>query len=262
MVLPEADISASPIDDGSFAPPQKKDPNDRSFQPNSPKLVIFNQRSGEKETIDLGKASSIMTMEDYRNLTRKCTERGMFGGLVGGGILTYLVKRFKPTPPSRNALALTFFLSASFFSFSSSRALLVSEILKIREKARAMAIQNGDIPDPAENVWGGDNLANGPGARGVGDSPRNLPPIPQATAPEPSLVGSSNVGQRGYATGQGRGPSSTVREKLAQARLGASPDRARWAQERDQPREQFEGDVPGPGEGEMVDPYASPGVSR
>ncbi|TYJ54738.1 hypothetical protein B9479_004586 [Cryptococcus floricola] len=261
MVLPEADISATPIDDGSFAPsqPQKKDPNDRSFQPNSPKLVIFNQRSGEKETIDLGKASSIMTMEDYRNLTRKCTERGMFGGLVGGGILTYLVKQFKPTPPSRNALALTFFLSASFFSFSSSRALLISEILKIREKARAMAIQNGDIPDPAENLWGSDG-PNVAGARGMGDSPRNLPPIPQATAPDPSLVGSP--GPRGYATGQSGRPSGAVGEELARARSGVSPDRAKWAQERNQPREQFEEDVPGPGEGEMVDPYASLGATR
>ncbi|ODN73516.1 hypothetical protein L202_08016 [Cryptococcus amylolentus CBS 6039] len=48
MVLPEADNSASPVDEGSFAPsqPQTKDLNDGSFQPNSSKLVIFNQRSG------------------------------------------------------------------------------------------------------------------------------------------------------------------------------------------------------------------------
>ncbi|ODN99260.1 hypothetical protein I350_07419 [Cryptococcus amylolentus CBS 6273] len=136
MVLPEADNSASPVDEGSFAPsqPQTKDLNDGSFQPNSSKLHH-----------DYG---------DYRNLTRKWTEKGMFGGLVGGGILTYLVKRSKPTPPSRNALALTFFLPASFFSFSSSRALLVSEISQDSRESPRNGHTKRRYPRPYREIVG------------------------------------------------------------------------------------------------------------
>lgn len=107
MPLSEADISATPIDDGkpqcslssrpltspqgSFPPTaQPKDPNDRSYAPRSPqpKLVLFNPRSGETETIDLGPSSSVMTLEDYRNLNRQTTRRGMLTGLIGGGLLS------------------------------------------------------------------------------------------------------------------------------------------------------------------------------
>ncbi|KAL0250228.1 hypothetical protein I308_102401 [Cryptococcus tetragattii IND107] len=254
MPLSEADISATPIDDGSFPPTtQPKDPSDRSYAPRSPqpKLVLFNPRSGETETIDLGPASSIMTLEDYRNLNRQTTRRGMLTGLIGGGLLTYLVKRFKSTPPSRNGLALTFLLSSSFISYSTSRALLLSYILQVRAKARSQAMANGELQDPAT-----------PGSADVtfdsfnaGDSPATLPSSDSGSFGTPSptdqLPGRWRPPQQ-----QGQQVNSNVREELARPRLGSTPNNAQWSQGR-----RMDG---GPqGEGEMMnDPYGSPEQMR
>ncbi|KIR58575.1 hypothetical protein I314_05414 [Cryptococcus bacillisporus CA1873] len=255
MPLSEADISATPIDDGSFPPTtQPKDPNDRSYAPRSPqpKLVLFNPRSGETETIDLGPASSVMTLEDYRNLNRQTTRRGMLTGLIGGGLLTYLVKRFKPTPPSRNGLALTFLLvSSSFISYSTSRALLLSYILQVRSKARSQALANGELQDPAT-----------PGSADVtfdsfstGDSPATLPSSESGSFDTPNPT-SQLPGRWRPPHQQGQQVNSNVGEELARARQGSSPNRAQWSQGR-----RMDG---GPrGEGEMMnDPYGSPEQMR
>ncbi|WVQ98525.1 hypothetical protein IAU59_005651 [Kwoniella sp. CBS 9459] len=195
MPLREADLSATPIDDGSLTPldtaassfPSSSGPNEfaspnaspssssisdnnnnnnrtngpRPMSP-QPKLVLFDPRSGQQETIDLGgSASSIMTLEDYKRLSRRTTERGMITGLLGGGLLTYLVKRFMPKTrtPSRNALSLTFLFSSAFISFSTSRGLLVSEILRVRAQARQKAMENGELPSgdnapPSDSMFG------------------------------------------------------------------------------------------------------------
>ncbi|OXG38616.1 hypothetical protein C359_00605 [Cryptococcus neoformans Bt120] len=254
MPLSEADISAAPIDDGSFTPAtQPRDPNDRSYAPRSPqpKLVLFNPRSGETETIDLGPASSVMTLEDYRNLNRQTTHRGMLTGLIGGGVLTYLVKRFKPTPPTRNGLALTFLLSSSFISYSTSRALLLSHILQIRAKARSQAMTNGELQDPAT-----------PGSADVtfdsfstGDTPATLP------SSESSSFGTPNPkdqlpGRWRPAQQQGQQMNSNVREELARAKLGNSPNRVDWSQGR-----RMDGGLRPEGE-TMSDPYGSPDQMR
>ncbi|OCF35295.1 hypothetical protein I316_02841 [Kwoniella heveanensis BCC8398] len=218
MPLREADLSATPIDDGSLTPldtaptsssfPSSRGPNDydpsaspspsrgsgpRPMSP-QPKLVLFDPRSGQQETIDLGgSASSIMTLEDYKRLNRRTTERGMITGLIGGGVLTYLVKRFMPKSrtPSRNALSLTFLFSSAFISYSTSRGLLISEILRIRAQARQKALENGELPGgdnapPSDSMFGdipgsGDDNVTGFGrgfgngtTSGSGTSPRDL----------------------------------------------------------------------------------------
>ncbi|WVF72409.1 hypothetical protein IAT40_007224 [Kwoniella sp. CBS 6097] len=222
MPLREADLSATPIDDGSLAPLDtapssssssssflsSRGPNDyanptaspsaaapgsqangqangpRPMSP-QPKLVLFDPRSGQQETIDLGgSASSIMTLDDYKRLSRRTTERGIITGLIGGGLLTYLVKRFMPKTrtPSRNALSLTFIFSSSFISFSTSRGLLVSEILKIRAQARQKAIDNGELPGgdnapPSDSMFGdtssGSGAESGSGVFGSADNGNN-----------------------------------------------------------------------------------------
>ncbi|WVO16955.1 hypothetical protein L204_104641 [Cryptococcus depauperatus] len=251
MVLQEIDASSASIDDGSPTPPNKskKDPNDPSYAPRSPKLVLFNPRSGESETIDLSPASSVMTLEDYRRLNAKTTERGIFTGLFGGGLLTYLVNRFKPTPPSRNALVLTFLLSSSFISYSTSRALLVSSILQIRAKARAQAMANGEYRDSAE-PRSSDNLFD---ITGMGDSPSSL------ASPEASGFGhvNDNSGIQTVDNGSKWGqpePRGRVIDELARSGT-RPPERMRYSKGKG-----LEGDVEE--ESEMRDPYALPGLPR
>nr|ODN83866.1 hypothetical protein L203_05266 [Cryptococcus depauperatus CBS 7841] len=267
MVLQEIDASSASIDDGSPTPPNKskKDPNDPSYAPRSPKLVLFNPRSGESETIDLSPASSVMTLEDYRRLNAKTTERGIFTGLFGGGLLTYLVNRFKPTPPSRNALVLTFLckyyihhvddtidivaVSSSFISYSTSRALLVSSILQIRAKARAQAMANGEYRDSAE-PRSSDNLFD---ITGMGDSPSSLAsPEASGFSRENDNSGIQTV-DNGTKWGQPE-PRGRVIDELARSGT-RPPERMRYSKGKG-----LEGDVEE--ESEMRDPYALPGLPR
>ncbi|WWC61359.1 uncharacterized protein I303_103940 [Kwoniella dejecticola CBS 10117] len=298
MPLREADLSATPIDDGSLTPLESssandrpRDPNDRSNQPRSPqpKLVLFDPRSGEQETIELGSASSILTLEDYKRLNRRTTERGMITGLLGGGVLTYLVRRFMPKTPSRNALSLTFLFSSAFISFSTSRALLVSEILRIRAQARANALSNGDMTlgdnaPPSDPMFSGSGLGgvigNGSDTSGGtnpsnrsyggsgnaydhGTSPRDL----RSPESESRSQSSSSYTPPGYNTNSDlqreRDNSrmydrdSNVRDELA--KLGKLPQipqgRTRFPKGRG-----LEGEVEE--ENEMRDPYATPGQPR
>ncbi|OCF72087.1 hypothetical protein I204_07351 [Kwoniella mangroviensis CBS 8886] len=264
MPLREADISATPIDDvGSLTPmegssrPPNPNPNDRSNQPRSPqpKLVLFDPRSGQQETIELGSnsASSIMTLEDYKRLNRRTTERGMITGLVGGGVLTYLVKRFMPKTPSRNALSLTFLFSSAFISYSTSRGLLISEILKVRAQARAKALANGEIQD---NAPPSDPMFSGVDTFG-GNSPRDLR-SPEGEARDQSTGRYVPPGYNSDGAGAGAGPTrGNVMDELA--RLGRlptpQPQRTRFPKGRG-----LEGEVEE--ENEMRDPYATPGQPR
>ncbi|WWD15738.1 hypothetical protein CI109_100160 [Kwoniella shandongensis] len=283
MPLTEADLSASSIDDGSLTPndtpPASLDPNDRSNAPRSPKpqLVLFDPRSGQQETIDLSSASSVLTLDDYKKLNKRTTERGMISGLIGGGVVTYLVKRFMPKTPSRNALSLTFLFSSAFISFSTSRALLVSEILKIRMKARQQALANGDLPDA-----GGDGMSGFGG--GVGGSPQSDPMFSSGSSPfgsgsgtgdSPNDLSSPENQNRATRTqiprrfppptrqnvpqgGAERDPEFGERERQIRdelARLGRAPERKRWAKGKG-----LEGEVEE--ENEMRDPYALPGLPR
>ncbi|KAK8869986.1 hypothetical protein IAR55_000556 [Kwoniella newhampshirensis] len=281
MPLSDADLSAAPIDDGSLTPNDTPttpfDPNDRSIAPRSPKpqLVLFDPRSGKSETIDLSSASSVLSLEDYKKLNRRTTERGMISGLVGGGVLTYLVKRFFPKTPSRNALSLTFLFSSAFISYSTSRALLVSEILKIRAKARQQALTNGDLPDlgdtprsdpifdsssasPFGNI--NTNTSSNMSSR-VGDSPIDSPSPENRNRMNgqiPRRFPTPPLGPR-QGQGQGQNPDSGERDRMIRddlARLGQSvPERKRWAKGKG-----LEGEVEE--ENEMRDPYSLPGLPR
>ncbi|WWC69672.1 uncharacterized protein I206_103615 [Kwoniella pini CBS 10737] len=272
MPLREADLSATPIDDGSFIPSEaeastRRDPNDRSYQPRSPqpKLVLFDPRSGEQETIDLGSASSILTLEDYKRLNRRTTERGMITGILGGGVLTYLVRRFMPKTPSRNALSLTFLFSSAFISFSTSRALLVSEILKIRALARSKALSNGEMLDnspPSDPMFSNSNSLNSDkfgsfntNNSGNGNSPKDL------NSPENQSRSQSTSGYipPKYDTDNSKlyDKDSNLQDELA--KLGKLPkiqqQRTRFPKGRG-----LEGEVEE--ENEMRDPYATPGQPR
>ncbi|WVW83366.1 hypothetical protein I302_105385 [Kwoniella bestiolae CBS 10118] len=257
MPLREADISATPIDDGSLTPlegsSRSPTPKDRSNQPRSPqpKLVLFDPRSGQQETIELGSASSILTLEDYKRLNRRTTERGMITGLVGGGVLTYLVKRFMPRTPSRNALSLTFLFSSAFISYSTSRALLISEILRVRAQARSNALANGEIPD---NAPPSDPMFSGSGSDafgGNGISPRDLR-SPEGEARNES---SGRYVPPGYNTNQEGGMRGNVRDELAKLGGKVPQQRTRYPKGRG-----LEGEVEE--ENEMRDPYATPGQPR
>ncbi|WVR05004.1 hypothetical protein IAU60_002016 [Kwoniella sp. DSM 27419] len=302
MPLREADIAAPSIDDGSFDPTDQgapststsTDPNSPRNRPMSPmpKLVLFDSRSGQQEVIELGSASSILTMEDYKRLNRRTTERGMFTGLLGGGLLTYALKRLVPKTRalSRNALTLTFIFSSAFISYSTSRGLLISEILKVRAQARAKAIANGDLPDGS----GPDSFPDS--TPGFGTSPSELrSPEREAQRGSPSPFTPPGYGRNddrdrqaspgreshaqgmpvpvpGSASGSGPGAGQAqaqtqargqrpeggyaggnVRDELA--RLGQPRERTRWAKGKG-----LEGEVEE--ENEMRDPYATPGQPR
>ncbi|WRT66936.1 uncharacterized protein IL334_003901 [Kwoniella shivajii] len=284
MPLREADMSATTIDDGSLTPLDDSAPGSRvqreggrsgpSSTPRSPqpRLVLFDPRSGEQETIDLGSASSILTLDDYKRINRKTTERGMITGLVGGGVLTYLVRRFLPKTPSRNALSLTFIFSSAFISFSTSRALLVSEILRIRSQARANALANGDMSDnapPSDPMFSGADLFGGtsPGqlrspegeasrqSRGRYVPPgynrnRNDDEISAAAPGGPETI-TGRTQQQGQ--GQGGRMRGSVQDELN--KIGQPPQRTRWAKGKG-----LEGEVEE--ENEMRDPYATAGQPR
>ncbi|WWC85285.1 uncharacterized protein L201_000147 [Kwoniella dendrophila CBS 6074] len=272
MPLREADISATPIDDGSLTPidgqmsNKRTDPNDRSLQPRSPmpKLVLFDPKSGEQETIELGNshASSILTLEDYKRLNKRTTERGMITGLIGGGVLTYLVKRFMPKTPSRNALSLTFLFSSAFISFSSSRALLVSEILKIRAQAKANSMANGEMSDnapPSDTMFQDATAFGGNSPRDL-RSPENESRMQSTGRYVPPGYGFDPIKQENGRDVQNQNQNqnqsqNSIREELAKLNQRIPQQRTRYPKGRG-----LEGEVEE--ENEMRDPYATPGQPR
>ncbi|KAL1411189.1 hypothetical protein Q8F55_002140 [Vanrija albida] len=60
-----------------------------------------------------------LDIDDYRRLNRRATQNGMYAGMLGGGGATFFASRFGL---GKNALVLTFLLSATGISFISTRA--------------------------------------------------------------------------------------------------------------------------------------------